>query len=242
MASHSKLPDPDWVVVGGGSAGAIVAERLSSRRELRVQVAHGRSGRGAGQRLARVSVCLHKPGSRGVVRLRSPDAADEQRLVRAVERLVTELSGPGLATVVAAAGPDGDGMPRDGCLRRGLQGALLALAGRGLDGPRWLRELLLAQAFARGGRLPGPPAGAGRLASFVQAHAHAGGAAAGTCRMGDPGDPYAVTAPNGRVFGVEGLWVADASLMPSIPSVGTARPAAMVAEKVADGLLARYPR
>src|SRR5215218_902107 len=39
----------------------------------------------------------------------------------------------------------------------------------------------------------------------------------GTCRMGAPDDPRSVVDPQGRVLGVDGLWVADASVFPEVP-------------------------
>lgn len=54
----------------------------------------------------------------------------------------------------------------------------------------------------------------------------------GTCRMGT--DPLAVTTPAGRVHGVAGLRVCDASVMPSIPCANTNIPTIMVAERMAD--------
>lgn len=59
----------------------------------------------------------------------------------------------------------------------------------------------------------------------------------GTCRMGSPDDPMAVTDPQGRVYGVEGLRVADASVMPEIPRANTNIPVIMVGEKIADAAL-----
>ncbi len=58
----------------------------------------------------------------------------------------------------------------------------------------------------------------------------------GTCRMGDPGDPMAVVDPAGRVIGMEGLRVCDASLMPTIPCANLNVPVLMTAEKIADGI------
>ena len=56
----------------------------------------------------------------------------------------------------------------------------------------------------------------------------------GSCRMGAAGDPGAVTDSSGRVHGMQGLRVCDASLMPSIPCANTNIPTIMVAERVAD--------
>jgi 5-(hydroxymethyl)furfural/furfural oxidase len=58
--------------------------------------------------------------------------------------------------------------------------------------------------------------------------------ASGTCRMGRADDPLAVTDGGGQVYGVEGLRVVDASLMPSIPRANTNTPTIMMAERIAD--------
>jgi 5-(hydroxymethyl)furfural/furfural oxidase len=59
----------------------------------------------------------------------------------------------------------------------------------------------------------------------------------GTCRMGRVEDPDAVVDPDGRVIGVHGLRVVDASIMPSIPRGNTNIPTIMVAEKLSDHIL-----
>lgn len=60
----------------------------------------------------------------------------------------------------------------------------------------------------------------------------------GTCAMGpDPGDGAVVDA-RGAVHGVGGLWVADASVMPAIPAANTNLTAIVIAERIAQGLLA----
>jgi 5-(hydroxymethyl)furfural/furfural oxidase len=59
-----------------------------------------------------------------------------------------------------------------------------------------------------------------------------------TCRMGASDDPGAVTDPSARVYGVEGLRVADASIMPSVPCANTNIPTIMIGEKVAAAILA----
>jgi choline dehydrogenase len=59
----------------------------------------------------------------------------------------------------------------------------------------------------------------------------------GTCRMGAANDPNAVVQPDLRVRGVEGLRVADASIMPTITTGNTNAPAIMIGEHAADLLL-----
>jgi 5-(hydroxymethyl)furfural/furfural oxidase len=59
---------------------------------------------------------------------------------------------------------------------------------------------------------------------------------AGTCRMGTADDPAAVTDAEGRVYGVENLRVADASIMPNVIAGNTNIPTIMLAEKIAAGM------
>jgi choline dehydrogenase len=58
----------------------------------------------------------------------------------------------------------------------------------------------------------------------------------GTCRMGPATDRMAVVDPQGKVHGVEGLWVVDASIMPTIPAANTNLPTIVVAERCAAWL------
>lgn len=58
----------------------------------------------------------------------------------------------------------------------------------------------------------------------------------GTVKMGVDADPLAACDPHGRVRGVEGLFVADASLFPTIPSSNTNVPTLMLGERIAEFL------
>lgn len=60
----------------------------------------------------------------------------------------------------------------------------------------------------------------------------------GTCRIGPAGDPGAVVDPALRVHGVDGLWVADASVLPTVPHANTALAAILVGEMAARTVLA----
>jgi 5-(hydroxymethyl)furfural/furfural oxidase len=55
-----------------------------------------------------------------------------------------------------------------------------------------------------------------------------------TCRMGAPDDPRTVVDPQGRVLGVEGLYVADASVFPEVPRANTNLPTITAAERLSD--------
>ena len=59
----------------------------------------------------------------------------------------------------------------------------------------------------------------------------------GTCKMGPPSDPDSVVDSEGRVHGIEGLYVADASLMPAVTSGNTNMPTAVIGERIARSLL-----
>lgn len=107
------------------------------------------------------------------------------------------------------------------------------------------REIFAQEAFApyRGDELqPGPDCQSdAELDAFVRAHADSAYHPCGTCRMGSSDNPDAVVDAEGRVLGVAGLRVVDASIMPSIVSGNLNAPTIMLAEKCADHILGQAP-
>lgn len=88
--------------------------------------------------------------------------------------------------------------------------------------------------------LPGPSVG-DDAASLAKAAGDIGTTIfhpVGTARMGRADDPQAVVDERLRVFGIGGLRVIDASVMPTITSGNTNTPTAMIAEKGAGFVLA----
>ena len=63
----------------------------------------------------------------------------------------------------------------------------------------------------------------------------------GTARMGASKDLGAVVDPQGRVHGISGLRVVDASIMPTVTNGNTNGPTIMIAEKLSDTILGRAP-
>jgi choline dehydrogenase len=75
------------------------------------------------------------------------------------------------------------------------------------------------------------------LAGFVRRAADTMYHPAGTCKMGPAGDRLAVVDASLRVRGVEGLRVADASIMPEVVNATTNAACVMIGEKASDLLL-----
>ena len=63
----------------------------------------------------------------------------------------------------------------------------------------------------------------------------------GTARMGQATDRGAVVDPDGKVHGVGGLRVVDASIMPIVTNGNTNAPTIMIAEKLSDRILGKSP-
>ena len=109
---------------------------------------------------------------------------------------------------------------------------------------RLTREIAAQSAFddVRGPEVsPGPDVTSDAdIDAFVRANANSAYHVCGTCRMGR--DDLAVVAPDLHVHGIEGLRVADASIMPSITNCNLNAPSLMIGEKAAAMILDDHRR
>jgi 5-(hydroxymethyl)furfural/furfural oxidase len=106
-----------------------------------------------------------------------------------------------------------------------------------LDGPDPLRRLLMNKLILEDFTLPQLLEDDQAMEAFVRQAAVGVWHASCSCRMGTDDDARAVTNNAGRVRGVEGLRVCDASVFPVVPCANTNIPTLMTAEKIADAIL-----
>ena len=112
-------------------------------------------------------------------------------------------------------------------------------------GVRLVRELVEQPAFTgvRGKEIfPGEQATSdAELDQVLNAHINTQWHLSGTARMGAETDRDAVVDAGGRVHGLRGLRVVDASIMPQVTNGNTNSPTIMIAEKLGDAILGRTP-
>lgn len=114
-----------------------------------------------------------------------------------------------------------------------------SLLGAMLDVPAALRHLMIKALLLNGTAFRETLANDDKLEKFVRGGVFGVWHPSGTCRMGDASDPLAVVDCSGQVIGTENIYVADASIMPRLPTANTNIPTIMIAEKISDVLLAR---
>lgn len=101
-----------------------------------------------------------------------------------------------------------------------------------------LRSPLLAP-FVDGEIFPGPGVESDdELLAFAREYGVSSYHLVGSCKMGPVSDPLAVVDHRLKVHGLDGLRVADASIMPTMTSSNTYAPTMMIAEKAAELILA----
>ena len=206
-----------------------------------------------GLRLASLNAVLLRPQGSGQVRISSADAkrepavefgfgdhaGDMQALSEAFARIVAMLASPQVAPHIGRpfVVRVGDRIRKwnTNTTKNAVQSQLFAAM---LDAmPMSLADRLLARMTGEAMDLEALAKDKEALLEFVNREVSGVYHPTGTCRMGLPNDPDAVVDPDGRVIGVEGLRVVDASVMPTIPRGNTNIPTIMVAEKLSDHIL-----
>ncbi|MET9659926.1 GMC family oxidoreductase N-terminal domain-containing protein [Streptomyces sp. NPDC006510] len=97
-----------------------------------------------------------------------------------------------------------------------------------VHGVTWVRQLELSHYL--GTQLLTPDED---LPAWIKAHHQHYWHPAGSCRMGPDGDPGAVVDHTGKVHGLDGLYLADASIFPDVPRATPALPTTVVGERIA---------
>ncbi len=206
-----------------------------------------------GLRLGSFLVWCNKPYSRGTVGLVSADPMAEpdvdfamlsdrrdlDRMTDSIRRMAALFADPALAAVARDPFPScySERVRRIGAVNAKNR-ILTTILGALMDMPGPLRRAAIHGFITEGltlKRLLGDDAA---MEEFVRDGVSGCWHPSGTCRMGASDDPMAVTDPAGRVYGVEGLRVCDASVMPAVPRANTNIPTIMIAEKIADAMLA----
>jgi choline dehydrogenase len=97
-----------------------------------------------------------------------------------------------------------------------------------------IADLSCGFAFPRGGEVTDE-----ELAGLCRRLAGSGYHPSGTAKMGPASDPMAVVGQYGQCHGLDGLVIADASIMPFVPRANTNLTAIMIGEKIGEQLRTR---
>jgi 5-(hydroxymethyl)furfural/furfural oxidase len=167
------------------------------------------------------------------------DPRDLTRLVQGVGLAGEVFAHPGVRDAAAEVFP-ARYTPRVRALnRRSAWNGVLANAGLMLmESSASLRKWMLKNQVSPGPDLDALLADAARLREWVSVGAIPFYHPSGTCRMGAADDPMVAVDQHCRVVGVDGLCVADASIMPCVTRANTNFPVIMIAEKVSAMLRA----
>jgi 5-(hydroxymethyl)furfural/furfural oxidase len=113
---------------------------------------------------------------------------------------------------------------------------LTSIAAALMDGPAALRHYMIDNFVVEGFTFDDVMHDDEALEAFVRKAAIGVWHASCSCRMGRADDPMSVVDTQGRVKGVQGLRVVDASIFPVVPCANTNFPTLMAAEKIADAM------
>lgn len=113
---------------------------------------------------------------------------------------------------------------------------LTSIAAALMDGPAALRHAMIDNFIVEGFTFEQVMSDDEALEAFVRKATIGVWHASCSCRMGRADDPMAVVDTEGRVKGVQGLRVVDASIFPVVPCANTNFPTLMAAEKIAAAM------
>ena len=113
---------------------------------------------------------------------------------------------------------------------------LTRIAATLMDGPAALRSYMIDNFVLEGFTFDQVMGDDEALEAFVRKATIGVWHASCSCRMGRPDDPMSVVDTQGRVKGVQGLRVVDASIFPVVPCANTNFPVLMTAEKIAAAM------
>jgi len=114
---------------------------------------------------------------------------------------------------------------------------ITAIAAAMMDGPAALRRYMIDTFIVEGFTFEDVMTDDEALEAFVRKAAIGVWHASCSCRMGRADDPMTVVDTQGRVKGVQGLRVVDASIFPIVPCANTNFPTLMTAEKISEAIL-----
>jgi 5-(hydroxymethyl)furfural/furfural oxidase len=116
---------------------------------------------------------------------------------------------------------------------------LTSIAAALMDGPAALRHYMIDTFVVEGFTFDQVMHDEEAMEAFVRKAAIGVWHASCSCRMGRPDDPMAVVDTQGRVKGIQGLRVVDASIFPVVPCANTNFPTLMTAEKIAEAMVSQ---
>ena len=193
------------------------------------------------------------PASRGQVRLRPTnggrpdcvieynllgDRRDEERLIDGLSRLLILVTSPEISPLIGT--PIGASRHANAArfnLRTPYNAARTSSIALLLDVIPGLGDWVVSSMGGPDGGLADLISDPDQLSDFIRKNVTPVAHNSGTCRMGSFDDPMAVVDPHGRVHGIAGLRIADASVMPTVPRGNTNLPTLMVAEKISESIL-----
>jgi 5-(hydroxymethyl)furfural/furfural oxidase len=114
---------------------------------------------------------------------------------------------------------------------------LTSIAATLMDGPAALRHYMIDNFVVEGFTFDSVINDDEALEAFVRKATIGVWHASCSCRMGRTDDPMAVVDTEGRVKGIQGLRVVDASIFPVVPCANTNFPVLMAAEKIAAAMM-----